>query len=388
MKQDPSSPVDFDAVRADFPWASNQVYLDCGSYHPLGVHAARAIEDYTRRHLEGPVPGDDGSSTGAAEEVKRLYGQLVNADASELAFVQSTLYGENLVASALGPWRPGENIVTDELHYHGGIHIYRELARKTGVELRVVRQTDWRVDARAFEPFVDRNTRLVAISLVSNVTGQLHDARAIGELAHAHGACLYADLIQSAGCIPVDVREMGIDFCAAGTYKWLMGVPGLGFLYVSRERLASFEPMQFGEGYTNFQYHRLPGSPAGAEEVSFDPKPGAARLEIGEVPHLAVACQLASLRYILRIGVSNIRAHVAPLVERIRREVPRLGYPSITPADAPTPIAAFQVADPADLAARLAAANVKVKIKWNQMRVTPSVFTDAGDVDRFLEALA
>ena len=73
------------------------------------------------------------------------------------------------------------------------------------------------------------------MALVSNINGYMHNVRAISDIAHAHGAYVYADIIQAAGNTTVDVQAMGIDCCACSTYKWLMGDFGLGFLYVKRD---------------------------------------------------------------------------------------------------------------------------------------------------------
>lgn len=379
---------DFRKVRQDFPWVENQTYLNCGTYHPLPVPSARAIERYTEYKVKGPGPDRPHVSPRVMEDVKSLYGKLINAKATELAFVQSTLAGENIIVGGLGLHRSGGNIVTDELHYHGGVHIYRELAKTTGLELRIVRQKNWQTRVADFEKLVDQDTRLIAITLVSNLNGYLQDAKALSDLAHAHGAYLYADVVQAAGCIPMDVRKMGIDFCSAGTYKWLMGLTGLGFLYVREELLDRVKPSQFGEQYTNFKYHNFPGSPSGDEEVSYDLKPGAAIYEIGAVPFIAIACQQESLKYIHKLRISNIRRHVKPLTDRLWKEVPKLGYPTITPPDTPTPLVAFQVKDPELLTTKLRRAKVNVKVKWKQMRVTPSVFNNQDDIDRLLEAIA
>ena len=77
--------------------------------------------------------------------------------------------------------------------------------------------------------------------------GLLADVKAISELAHAHGAYVYADIIQAAGAVPIDVQAMGIDFAACSTYKWLMGLRGLAYLYVKKNLQGSVvRPTQFG----------------------------------------------------------------------------------------------------------------------------------------------
>ena len=211
-----------------------------------------------------------------------------------------------------------------------------------------------------------------------------------GKFEDAHGAYLYADVIQAAGCIPLDVRAMGIDFCSAATYKWLMGLHGLGYLFVKEELQGTvLKTTRYGgQHYSGFTYHNFPGSPPGPADFTWTPKKGAARYEIGSTSDIAAVCQREALQYILQLGVKNIQAHVRPLASRALKEIPRLGYPAITPPGIPTPIVSFLVEDEERLRAKLGKANVAAKVKWNQMRVSPSVFNRQEDIDRLLEALS
>ena len=163
-----------------------------------------------------------------------------------------------------------------------------------------------------------------------------------------------------------------------------------GFLYV-KEKLQDevLRPMQFGDRqYDAIQYHNFPGSPAGPADVTWEPRPGAAQYEIGVLPNVVIASQLQSLQYILDIGVDRIQAHATPMVERLLREMPALGYPTITPPGMGTPLAAFQAPKGDELLAKLRRANVDVKVKWNQTRVSPSVYNNDDDIDTLLNALS
>lgn len=380
---------DFASLREDFPWIENQIYINNAGVHPVSAPAARVIERHLAYKVHGPGAERLFIGEPEVEELKTLYGRLIGAKPTEVALVQSTLAGENVVAAGLGLHRGGGNVVTDEFHYHGGAYIYRQL-EAAGLEVRIVKQRDWRTHVRDFEELVDDDTRLIAITLVSNINGFVADSKKLSELAHAHGAYLYADVVQAAGCIPLDVRALGIDFCCAGGYKWLMGLEGLGFLYV-REELQDdvVRPMQFGDRqYENIQYHNFPGSPPGPRDVTWEPKPGAARYEIGTLPYIVVASQLQSLKYILDIGVERIQAHATPLVERLLREMPALGYESITPPGQKTPLVAFLAPKPDELTAKLKRANVEIKVKWHQTRVSPSVYNNDDDIDALLDALS
>jgi len=380
---------DFATLRKDFPWIENQTYINNAGVHPVSAPAARMVEEHLAYKVRGP--GTDRLFIGEPEieKLKELYGRIINAKSAEVALVQSTLAGENVVAAGLGLHHRGGNVVTDEFHYHGGAYIYKQL-EATGLQVRIVKQRDWRTHLNDFEELVDDNTRLIAITLVSNINGFVADSKALSELAHAHGAYVYADVVQAAGCVPMDVRALGLDFCCAGGYKWLMGLDGLGFLYVKEELQDDvLHPMQFGDRqYDDIQYHNFPGSPTGAADLTWEPKPGAARYEIGTLPYIVIASQLQSLQYILDIGVDRIQAHATPMIERLLREMPALGYPTITPAGMHTPLAAFQAPNPEELLAKLKRANVDIKVKWNQTRISPSVYNNDDDIDVLLNALS
>jgi len=86
--------------------------------------------------------------------------------------------------------------------------------------------------------------------------------------------------------------------------------------------------------------------------------------------------------------VENIRAHVKPLTDRLQKEMPPLGYPSMTPPDSPTPIVTFVAKNPEATIAKLKKANVTAKVTEHQLRISPSVFNDQQDIDKLLNALA
>src|ERR1700694_2678489 len=223
-------------ARADFPIAETQTYLNSAGWHPMPAASARAVKAYIDFKNTGKIDGKDADGSvpvpelfarlTRAHEAKEQFAKLINAKPSEIAFVQSTMAGESLIAAGLGLPNSGGNVVTDALHFEGSLYLYREL-EKQGLELRVTMPREGRIEMRDLEKLVDRKTRLIAVSMVSYVNGFKHDLKALSDLAHSHGAYAYADIIQAAGCIPVDVRASGIDCAACGSYKWLMGDMGL-----------------------------------------------------------------------------------------------------------------------------------------------------------------
>ena len=369
------------AIRADFPVASAQTYLNSAAIHPMSVPASRALEAHMAFRLKGGGDGRADFGEELQKDLKRRYAQLINAKAEEIAFIQNTSDGENIVVMGMDLARRGGNVVLDELHFETSLYMYKSLEAK-GLELRVVKHRDWAIDLKDVERAVDRNTRLLSMALVSNVNGYLHDARAIADVAHAHGAYVFADIVQAAGAVPIDVRAMGIDFASTATYKWLMGERGFGFLYVREDLQGSVVPTTRYGHRQIAKFDRI--------GITWEPLPGAARYETGTFPNALAVCAHASLQYIERLGLANIRAHARQLTDRLQKELPPLGYTALTPRGNETPIVAFQLKDPAATAAKLKAANVAATIidAERRLRLAVSVFNTNEDIDRLLAALA
>jgi len=243
---------------------------------------------------------------------------------------------------------------------------------------------------RDMEAAIDSNTKLVAISKISYINGFEHDLKAVCDLAHAHGAYVYADVVQAVGCMPVNVGESGVDFLASATYKWLMGDFGLGFLYVRQDLLPKLQRTQWSfRQFNSFDYHAFPGDPDGPFPASYQQHNDAAGLfELGTYANGVLAALTYSLPWIHSLGPANIQKHALSLNNILRKEMPKLGYPCITPEGAGGAIIAFSVKDNATTAARLAAKKIDVGMSTGRMRVSPSIYNTEADVHAMLAALS
>ena len=313
---------------------------------------------------------------------------MIHARPSEISFVPSTTAGENLIASALDLPRRGGNVVTDALHFEGSLYQYGELA-KQGLDVRYVRPRDWKIDLNDFDKLIDSRTRLVALSLVSMINGYQHDLKAVCDLAHSRGALVYADAVQAFGAVPVDVHATGVDFCACSSYKWLMGDMGLGFLYVREDLLDRLQRSQYGfRQLTRMEYHAFPYDPPGEAVMDWTQSNDAGgHFEVGTVSNTTLACLTYSLDYIQRVGVENIQAHRQPLLRRLQKELPGLGFEPMTPADSTSPIVTFAKKDMGAIGQRLKRANVDVAVYPHRIRISPSVYNDQADIDKLLDAV-
>lgn len=361
-------------------------YLDSGTMHPIPLGARDAV----RAYLDQRTTTDGHYPTDAVEtRVKASFAKLINATPEEIAFVQSTTAGEQLVIDALDFPRAGGRIVTDTLHFFGSFYLYQELA-KQGVDVAWVRPTDNRISVEAMEKAITPGTRLVALSLVSTYNGFEHDLKRVCEIAHARGALVYADIIHAAGTIPIDVRATNVDFAATASYKWLMGDFGLGFLYARADLHDRLKRTRYGYyQLAKFAPHVYPFDPPGETIADVAPRPDMEGLFAGGTHSHTVVAQLDwSLDYILKLGVDRIAAHRQPLMARLRKGLAMRGYTIVTPAGSRTPLLTCALEGAyAKLSDPLQAAKVQITLSRNRFRVCPSVFNDLDDIERLLAAL-
>jgi len=361
-------------------------YLDSGTMHPVPLGARAAVQRYLdqRTSMEGHYPTDE-----VETRVKANFARLINAAPEELAFVQSTTAGEQLVIEALDFPRGGGRIVTDTLHFFGSFYLYEELA-KQGVDVAWLRPEGGRISVEAYERAITPGTCLVALSLVSTYNGFEHDLKRICEIAHARGALVYADIIHAAGTIPIDVRASGVDFASTASYKWLMGDFGLGFLYARADLRERLKRTHFGYyQLSGFAPHVYPFDPPGDTIADTTPRGDMEGLFAGGTRSHAVLAQLDwSLDYILGLGVERMVAHRLPLLARLREGLAAKGYAIVTPEGSRTPLVTCALEGAyAKLSDPLNAAQARITLSRNRFRVCPSVFTDEHDIDRLLAAL-
>src|SRR6476646_2410776 len=380
--------------KQDFDLTDGFTYLNAAYTHPIPRPAADAARGYLaqRNKLAMPRPGSGGGA-GAGFNAKALFAELINAKPSEIAYVPNTSTGENLVVSALGLDRPTKfNVVTDWLHFDGALVHLLELQR-AGLDVRIVRPTtDYRIDIADLARVIDSNTRLVELSSTTMYNGFQHDLEAVCELAHSHGAHVYADIIHTAGAEPFDVKASGVDFAACSSFKWLMGDYGLGFLYARDDVVEQIRRPLIGYYQAaTMTGHEPPFDNAGVTApVSW----ALARDATGHFEAVSIAGALgaglaASLAYIKEVGVANIQAYRKPMMQKLRDEVPRHGFTCVTPPQSTASIITFarKGLGASDIPARLARARVNVRMTDNWMRVSPSIYNDMEDIDRLLYAL-
>ena len=360
-------------VRADFPVAGQRTYLNSAYITPVPRQVVAAGQAFVESKSTRPIMlGDMLKKT---NEVREQYARMINAGVDEIGFLFSTSEGENIVSGALD-LKKGDNVVIDELHYETEFVLYQHLRDSRGVELRVAKHRDGRVEAKDVEPLVDRRTRLVSVAWVSHQNGFRHDMKPIAEIAHANGALFYTDGIQAVGMFPIDVKAAGVDVMCAGTYKWLLGSFGVAPFYVRREVLDRITLDRFGALHVE---HERP-------DGGFDLYKTARRFDYSTLPFGEVYQLGAGLTYLERVGVDRIEAHTVALAQELRSGLAAQGYKLFTPEGNRSSIVTYYTSKPAAAQTEaFARTAIDVTVRPNQVRVSPALFNTRADIARFLE---
>ena len=236
--------------RAEFPILDRTVYMIS---HSLGAMPRR-----TRDRLKQYADEWDTRGIRAWEEgwwdmpitVGNLVGRIIGAGAGEVVMQQNVSICQAIVAGCFD-WSAKRNtIVTEDMNFPSNLYIYQQC----GARLVTVPSADRvSVPVDRMLAAIDDRTALVSVSHVLFRSSYIQDLAAITRRAHEVGAMIVADLYQSAGTVPVNVRELGVDFATGGSVKWLCGGPGAGYLYVRRDLWPSLRPR-----VTGWAAHREP----------------------------------------------------------------------------------------------------------------------------------
>ncbi len=373
-------PLSSQDMRDLFPITRRYAYLDHASIAPLSTPVRAAIEVFLSRQTEEPF--DKPHWSRLREQVRSLIAQLLQVRPETVTFVRNTTSGLGLVAAGMD-WEPGDNIVGVRGEYPANIYPWMGLQHR-GVELRLYRPIDGRIDPKGLLELCDKRTRLVAVSFVQFWNGFRSDLLAIGSACRSKGIFLIVDGIQGVGALDLNLSDVPVDFLCAGAQKWLLGPIGIGFAYIGDRLFERLRPVSIGtESVVRDEEYF---------EYDLTLKPNARRFEEA-VPNLpGILGMGAAVNLLVRAGLVRVEQHVLRLADRLREHLPRRGYQLVAPGKHPlerSGIVSFRHPRmvPAEVHARLRDAGVILSKRGDFLRASGHYYNNDADIDRLFEAL-
>jgi selenocysteine lyase/cysteine desulfurase len=367
---------DMEKTREQFPVTKNKVFLNHAAQSPLPKPVVDAIGKYTNEFLNFGT-----TSTDTNDDGKPYFARLIGARPEEIALIENTSMGLNIVANMLH-YPPGSKIVTTDLEYPSVV--YPWLRKGLGVKLHYVKNVDGKVLLDDMEKAVDDKTVAAAISHVEYSNGFRHNLRVLSEIVHEHGAYLIVDAIQSVGTMPIDVKRDDVDFLMASCYKWLLSPPGAAYLFVKDELIERFEPPFVGWASVDQQVFETV-DPWDIWSLSLSKT--ASRFQIGTSSIISLVGATVAMKMLLDFGTENIQRRIKKLTDHLIGSVEDLGLKLQTPQEKPcrSGIVNFRINRPKKLADRLNKKGIVVSARSNGIRVAPHYYNTEQEVDRLME---
>ncbi len=368
------------AWRDEFPGLQQSTYLNTCSLGQLSRRSMAAMQRYMEQWQRYGASAWYELWLGEMADARARFARLIHAQPHEIAILPSVSVALSVVASSLDYAERPEVVVT-EMDFP--TLPYQWMARgREGAKVRTLPAADRvQVDVDAYAPAISAHTALVATTHVFFTSGWVQDIGAIAELAHNDGALCLIDGYQAAGQIPVDVKAADVDIYLSGGLKWLLGGPGVVFMYVREELIDRLEPTTTGWFAAKDMFKFNPARFERAED--------ARRFEPGTPAMAAVYAANAGMSIIEEIGPAAVRARTqeltADLVARLRQAglEPRLPQEMQRHAG----IVMLPVPQPAQTVNALKARNIIIDYRPGAVRLSPYFYNTEAENQTVVEAL-
>lgn len=381
--------VDINMLKEDFPIIKRVAYMNNASYTPVPFYSIKAMTDFL---VECSVNGPDSPTViddieRRAQEARNEMAKLINCSPDEIVLTQSTTEGLNYVANGL-QWKKGESvIIRDGNHEHPANYIPWIRLKKNGVNVKKMKITDDSgfFNIKELEEAINQKTKLVVFSHALFNTGAILPVEKIGRIAAKRKVMFCLDTAQTVGCLPVDVKKLGCDFAAFPGSKWLCGPLGSGVFYCSKKAYEKLEPLQIG-GESAFVLDD--------ESVAYKDMPE--RMQAGFRNWVGMVGLTASIHYIMRLGINEIRKRNMELANMLRDGLKKMSHVTVYGPEeekSRTSIVSFNVnkIEAADVVKRLEENGIifaKRDIsKKRIVRASPHFFNQDGDIQKTIELI-
>ena len=356
-------------------------YLNFAYMSPLMHHVRDAgAQGLTRKCRPWKIAAKDFFDR--SDRLREAFATLVHADPEDIAIIPTASYGLSTAAKNL-PLARGQSILVVDEQFPSNIYPWRERAMEIGAEVRTLARPeddDW---TRAVLEAIDDTTAILALPHCRWTDGGLFDLEKLSARCRERSIGFAVDVTQSVGATPLDVRRIQPDFLVAATYKWLMGPYSLGLLYVSKRWQKQGRPLEH-----SWVHRKNAENFARLIDYQDEFADGAVRYDVGERSNFAlVPAAEVGIRQLLDWGVENIQETVAALTRSIAERARALGLESVSEGKRAGHYLGLKKPGglPEGLLPKLAQRNVFVSVP--SIRVTPHIYNDERDVDRFIAAL-
>lgn len=345
--------------RSDFPLLESNkelVYLDSAATSIKPQIVIDKINEYYTKYgvnIHRGVYDLSGIATNEYEELRNVVAKFINSKPEEVVYTKGTTDGINKLAYMLED-RINENdeIIVSLLDHHSLIMPWQNIALKKKAKLVFVDLNENnQITVENFKKCLNKNTKIVALTHVSNVLGVISPVKEITKLAHEHGAIVILDGAQSVPHMKVDVKDLDVDFLAFSGHK-MMAPTGTGILYGKYKLLNSLNPVEFGGDMND-----------GVEKYSSTYKDAPEKFEAGTQNIEGVIAFKKAIEYLSNLGLDNVHAHSKELAKYVVEQIKDNPLVELYTKNPESGIVTFNIKDvhPHDVATFLSSYNICIR---------------------------
>lgn len=368
-----------DAFRSRFPILGRRVYVNSCSQGALSTDVEAALGAFTTSWHTGGSPWDQW--VGELERLRTLFAATIGADPDEIAVMPNATTAAAAVATALPFDGARREVLLGGAEFPTMAHLWQAQARRGAEIVWAGAPDDASPKAEHYEARLSERTSIVPVAHVCFRNGYKLDIPRLVSSAHGAGALVMLDDYQHTGTAPLDVHALGVDVLVTGTLKYLLGPPGVAFLYVRRSLIATLEPLVTG------WFGRV--EPFAFSVTPLDWATTARRFETGSPPVPSIYGAVAGLQLLRTLDAKLAGRQIASLVNRLVTGAVERGLEVLTPHDPSQrgALAVLRATDGQALAARLAARGVIASARGTGLRISFHAYNNDADIDAVLAAL-
>lgn len=315
-----------------------------------------------------------------AEETKNLLAEYLNSHIDRIAFADNTSNGINILAQGL-KWKEGDRVILNDIEFPANVYPFLNL-KKRGVDVHFVSSRDGVVSADDIINAVDEKTRLISVSYVQFLSGYKIDIEKLGNFCKSNSIILSVDAIQGLGALQLDVQKCNIDFLSCGVQKWLLGLQGMAFIYISELLQKRMEPAYLGWLSVENAWDLL--------NFNLTPKSTAQVFQTGTVNTLGIYTLNIILKSLKQVGYRLIENSVIDNSLLLRNKLKANGlklYPDELDEKYFSGIVTFKHSDAEGLFNWLSERKIFTSLREGMIRLSPHFYNTDAEIDKVIDTI-
>jgi len=361
-----------------FPLLQKTIHVANCSQSPQSKRVKTAIETYLNNWSDVGMDWDYWMSE--MVKAKEEFAKLINASPDEIATSTSVSAAVASIASSLDPQGRRKKVVTTEAEFPTVAYVWLAY-QKYGFRVDFVPLRNGRLNLDDYEKIIDEDTVITSVTHAYYQNGFKQDLGKIAKIAHQKGSLFMVDAYQSLGSCDVDVKKLNIDVLVTGNLKFLLGMPGIAFIYVKKELVDKMKPAVTGWfGQENpFEFN--------CRKLSFA-KDGR-RFDTGTPAIINAFAARAGMQIINEVGTKRIEKRIEKLSEYSIEKAKELGLEYVGPSNVSEKgsTTAIRVPDPHKVEEILKTKGIVATARGDVIRIAPHFFTTLDDLEKVFNEL-